>query len=435
MVEFGIQPCDLDSLTGEELCVRLRGLETLLDVTRALAAEVDLSKILETIAAEACQALDCERASVFQYDPTTDDLYTRAVTELEIDEIRHPITHGITGDVARLRYVANVSDPSSDPRWNSAVDRVTGFQTRNILAGPLVSPHDGRLLGVLQLINKRGSSFVSFDEDLLRAFCQHAAAALDRARLLEELRVRSEIDASLNVARDIQRGFMPRELPDMPGYETATWWYPNQAVGGDYCDVLRLRDGRVALVIADVSGHGLGPSLLMASVRAALRALILEHADAKELLELLSLALCQDLQDGRFITLMLAELDTATHRIEYANAGHAPVLHYTAEAQHLVGLPATGLPLGVLDEPTYDRAPWVRMEVGDILFLCTDGIVEAMNDESEQFGQGRLEGIIRDGARLPMSELVREVGRQVELHYVGESPPDDLTILATRRNA
>lgn len=429
------QPCDLESLSAEELCSRLRGLETLLDVTRVLAGEVDLSKILETIAAESCHALDCERASVYQYDPLGEELYTRAVTQLEINEIRHSISIGIAGDVARLRQVANVNDPHSDPRWNSAIDQATGFQTRNILAGPLVSPHDGSLLGVLQLINKRRSSFGTFDEDLLRAFCQHAAVAIDRARLVDELRQRGEIDASLNVARDVQRGFMPTELPDMPGYETATWWYPNQAVGGDYCDVLPLCDGRMALVIADVSGHGLGPSLIMASVRAALRALVLEHSAAKDLIELLSRALAGDLQEGRFITLMLAEIDPSTHRLEYANAGHAPAIHFKAAEQIFEPLPATGFPLGVVDADVHAGAPLLQLDVGDLLVLCTDGIVEAMNAAAQPFGQRRLERIIRDCAKQPVSEIVREVGRQVELHYAGESPPDDLTILATRRNA
>src|SRR5690606_38212183 len=143
-------------------------------------------------------------------------------------------------------------DPSRDPRWNSSVDRATGYHTHSILAGPLISPSDGTLLGVLQAINKRGGAFGSFDEQLLHAFSPHAAVALDRARLVAELRRRTEIDASLNVARDIQRGFMPNRLPEIAGYETATWWFPNEAVGGDYCDVLRLKDGRTALVIADV---------------------------------------------------------------------------------------------------------------------------------------------------------------------------------------
>lgn len=424
-----------EQLSNSELRRRLLGLEMLLDVTRHVAADVDLMKVLRTVANEACKALDCDRASLYQYDPRSRELYTLVVTELEIAEIRHHVDQGITGHVARNREIANVPNPSADPRWNSSIDRATGYQTRNILAGPLVSPTDGKLLGVLQAINKRGGDFGSFDEQLLRAFSQHAAVALDRARLVEELRRRSQLDASLNVARDIQRGFMPIKLPEIAGYETATWWFPNEAVGGDYCDVVQLNDGRIALVIADVSGHGLGPSLLMASVRAALRALTLQHSAADVLLELLSRSLLADLQDGRFITMFLAEVDPRTHVVEYANAGHAPAIHFSARRGRFASLESTGLPLGVLEEATYARAEPIAMEVGDLLILCTDGIVEAMNRDDEQFGQARLEQIVRANADQPVADIVRRVGETVEAHYVGESPADDLTILATRRNA
>lgn len=417
-----------------ELERRLDSLNRLLEVSRSLAAEVDLDRILAIITREACHALDCDRATIFQYDPDTHELYTRVATELEVASIRKPADHGISGMVAMQRVIANVPDPSADPRWDSSVDAATGYRTRNILAAPLIAPHDGSLLGVLQLLNKQDGRFDAIDEELLAAFGQHAAASLDRARMIAEIRSQQSTQASLNVAREIQRGFMPRELPVIPGYEVASWWYPNEAVGGDYCDVVRLRDGRVGLVIADVSGHGLGPALLMASVRAALRALLLDHTSTEELLNLLGQALGDDLQDGRFITIVMAALDTRAHRLEFANAGHAPALHYRAETDTFINLDATGLPLGVLERPEYPQGPPVELQAGDLLILCTDGIVEAMDAENRQFGVKRLQEIVRSFRSEPTPLLVEHIGEQVTRHYVGDSPPDDLTILALRRN-
>ena len=191
-----------------------------------------------------------------------------------------------------------------------------------------MSPHDNALLGVLELLNNIGGPFDSFDEELIVVFAAHASVALDRARLVEQSRRSQAIEASLQIARDIQRGFMPGQLADIVGYDVATWWFPQQAVGGDYCDVLPLRSGRHGLVIADVSGHGLGPSLLMASTRAALRRCCWNTHRPKCCCGCLAESLARDLVDGHFITMVVAVLDPVAHTLRYANAGHAPALHY-----------------------------------------------------------------------------------------------------------
>jgi phosphoserine phosphatase RsbU/P len=285
----------------------------------------------------------------------------------------------------------------------------------------------------LQLLNKRGGPFDMSDERLIEAFSQHAAVALDRARLVAELQRRQATEASLAIARDIQRGFMPKNLPQPDGYELANWWFPNEAVGGDYCDVVAMPDGRQGLVIADVSGHGLGPSLLMASVRAALHALLLEHSSTDELLIRLGRSLNSDLQHGRFITMIFAALDPAAHRVEYTNAGHGPALHYHAGSGAITTLEATGLPLGVLDPPRFEHSERVSMQPGDVLLLCTDGIVEAGDEHGRPFGQERLEAVIRNHAAQGVFALVDALARTVSGYYVGETPPDDLTVLAARR--
>jgi phosphoserine phosphatase len=329
--------------------------------------------------------------------------------------------------------LVHVPHPAADPRWKATIDRATGYKTRNILAAPLVSPHDGSLLGVLQLLNKLADDFDAHDEELLIAFAQHAAAALDRARLIETIKRQQATQASLNVAREVQQGFMPRHLPTVDGYELASWWFPNEAVGGDYCDVIPLPDGRTGVVIADVSGHGLGPALLMASVRAALKALVLEHVSPEILLKLLGRALADDLQDGRFITLVLAALDANHHRVEYANAGHAPALHFVVAENRFAPLEATGMPLGVVERPEYPQGPPINMAAGDVLLLCTDGIVEAMNEAFEQFGADRLQAIVRQHHAEGVGRLVESIGAAVSAYYKGERPADDLTILAIRR--
>lgn len=424
--EAGEKPASLQRL--------LEGVTRLLEITSTLAADIDPQRILEAITNEACAAINCARASLYRYDPAHDELYTSVATKLEINEIRRSTALGVTGYAARERKLVHVSDVRKEPNWNPEFDRLTGFTTRNIMAIPLVGPDGESLLGVLQLLNSQQEDFDDIDKALLTVFSQHAAVALERARMVEELQLQQRTQASLNVARDIQRGFMPRELPRIPGYESASWWAANEAIGGDYCDVMGLQDGRIALAIADVSGHGLGPSLIMASLRAALHALVLEHSAPEVLLNLVGRSLGNDLRDGRFITMIMAALDFRTHSLEYANAGHGPALHYEALTDEFNTLESTGMPLGVFDRPEYPQGWPIDLEVGDLIFLCTDGIVEAMNEEGTHFGQKRLEELIRQHASAPLQQMVEHIGTEVEAHFEGDSPPDDLTILVLRRN-
>jgi serine phosphatase RsbU (regulator of sigma subunit) len=375
--------------------------------------------------------LHCDRAILYQFDAKRNMLFATAGMK---QEFVLPLEQGIPGAVARRRTMLNIAEAPRDARWNAAYDRLAGYQTKTVLAVPLIAARDGRLLGVLEMLNNVGGPFDSDDEALALAFSQHAAAALDRARLLAEIRQRQELEASLSVAREVQRRFMPSQMPVIDGYEVATWWFPNEAVGGDYCDVIPLPSGQVAMCVADVSGHGLGPSLLMASVRAALRTLLRTEISPQRLLERLADALADDFQHGSFITMVLALLAPDRHELTFANAGHGPALLYHAASGRFSELESTGLPLGVVIPTDYPLGPSLAMQPGDLMVLTTDGIVESMDARGEQFGIERLKQLIAKLSKSPIREVVHGIGREVELYYVGESPPDDLTVLALRRS-
>jgi serine phosphatase RsbU (regulator of sigma subunit) len=411
-------------------CNSLAGLNRLLAVTHVLASEIETSAVLDTIVVEATHALACDRAILYQFDAKRNVLFASAGSS---QSLVLSIDQGLPGYVARTRELVNIPSVAGEARFDPTYDRELKYRTETVLAVPLVAARDGRLLGVLEMLNNRGGPFDQDDESLALALAQHAAAALDRARLIDEIHRRRELDASLSVAREVQRRFMPSQLPEIPHYEVATWWFPNEAVGGDYCDVVPTRDGQVALCIADVSGHGLGPSLLMASVRAALRTLLLTSRPIPDMMQCISQALAADFQHGMFVTMVLAMLDAEKNQLQFANAGHAPALHYKAVNGQFTDLDSTGLPLGVLEDSDCPLGPVIDLAPNDLIVLGTDGIVEAMDQRGSQFGVERLQQIICRLANAPLPELARSIGREVELHYVGDSPPDDLTVLALRR--
>lgn len=409
---------------------RLTGSMKLVETTRELAGLHDLDEILRSVTRGACDALGCERASLFVFDKLTNELYTRVAIDLEIEEIRASIDCGIVGWVARRRKVANIPDPPADARWNSSVDRATGFVTRSILAAPVVSQHDDQLVGVLQAINKRNEAFGDFDEELLQAFASHAATALERADLLEEARRTQALEVEIGMAREIQTSFLPSEIPE---YELAVWWQPAEAVGGDYYDLVLLPDGRLGFITADVSGHGVAASLIMASVRAMLHVLARTTSDPAQILALLDESITADLHFGRFVTFLIVALDPVRHKLTFANAGHGPAFHFRREEQEFCNLDSTSLPFGFSEEFPICESPSLNMKVGDLLVLGTDGVVEVRNESGEIFGSKRLKALILENRRLPAPDLLERVKSAVVKFQADEFPADDVTLMILER--
>jgi serine phosphatase RsbU (regulator of sigma subunit) len=412
---------------------RVAALTDLLDVALKLGTEQDLTRILQIVTNGACHSVDCERASLFVLDEAQNQLYTRVVTELEIREIRLGTDRGICGWVALNRQLTHVPEPQRDARWDSSVDLRTGFQTRNILAAPLISNVDDRLVGVLQLLNKTGGDFDEFDQQLIRAFSAHASTALERRRLQEESLRTQELKQSMEMARRIQRGFLPDSLPNVPGYGVASWWQPAEFVSGDYYDWLSLPDGRTSFVMGDVSGHGMGPSLIMASLRAMLHVLVRTVADPDRIVELLAESIAPDLKQSQFISFLLVSLDPATHDVRFANAGHAPALHFNAASGTFSRLEATRLPLGFPPVTVGEVNSRLRMAVGDVLILGTDGVIEVRDLDGVMFGVERLQDVVRSCGDRPAAGIVESISAAVQQFHGPDPPDDDSTLVVIKR--
>ena len=413
---------------------RVAALTDLLDVALQLGTEHDLTRILQIVTNGVCHAADCERASLFVLDEAQDQLYTHVATELEIREIRLGIDQGICGWVARNRQLALVSDPQHDARWNSSVDLRTGFLTRNILATPLISSINERLVGVLQLLNKTDGDFDEFDQQLIRAFAAHAATALERRRLQEESLRTQELKQSMEMARRIQRGFLPESLPNVAGYEIASWWQPAEFVSGDYYDWLPLPDGRTCFVMGDVSGHGMGPSLIMAALRAMLHVLTRTIAEPDRIVELLAESIAPDLQQSKFISFLMVSLDPVAHEVRFANAGHAPALHFSSRTGSFARLEATRLPLGFPSLPVGKVDARLQVAPGDLLILGTDGVIEVRDPAGTMFGVERLRDVVQSNSHRSASEIASAVSAAVQQFHEPHPPDDDSTLVVIKRS-
>jgi serine phosphatase RsbU (regulator of sigma subunit) len=433
-----VAPQSTDKPGGTAAEERIAQLTRTLEMTKHLAAEKDLDRLFGMVIHQACSSLACEKATLFLYDEQRRELYsTHTVAPLQgLSQIRLSVEKGIVGLAARERRLVHVPDPYNHPLFHAETDRQTQFRTRNILAAPLVSWSEGKLLGVLQLLNKVNGPFLDADEQLLSVFAAHVAIALERSMLARHYLEKLKLEASLEMSRAIQAGFFPRQFPKLADYEVFGTSRPAEATGGDYFDAIPLPSGRVGLVVADVCGHGLGPSLLMASVRALLRGFVLHEPAPEALLTDLSDALYDDLTAvERHITLVYGVLDPAAHRFDHANAGHGPVVvHLPAsgsEVQFLAGDEGTGCPLGFLREQYRACAP-VALAPGDLLVLGSDGLIETKRG-SELFGMERLTEYLRAGKGRPLPDLVNGLLEATTAFQEIGRPGDDLTLLLVRQ--
>jgi sigma-B regulation protein RsbU (phosphoserine phosphatase) len=406
-----------------------RNLQTILEITRRLAATTELDDLLGLVIDAALDLLDAERASILLYDEVTHELVSRvAVGE---HEIRFPADRGIAGETIRSGATLNVPDAYADGRFNQDIDKQTGFRTRSILSVPLTG-FDGRLVGVLQVLNKRSEVFSADDETLAETFAAQAGVSLQRARLMVHYREKLQMERAMEIAREIQQGLLPKVNPTIPDFELAGISEPADHTGGDTFDFIPLPDGEWLLVVADASGHGIGPALVVAETRAMLRASSFDGCQLTRMLETVNDLLARDLV-GRFVTCFVGILDPTTHTITYASAGHGPMVFYNYEEDRFDRIIATGIPLGLMEGADYTETISHTFAPGDFLAITTDGYFEASCPEGDMYGVERMIDFMRDHRELPAEQLLARLDHEICTFIGDQDAQDDRTGILLRR--
>jgi PAS domain S-box-containing protein len=242
--------------------------------------------------------------------------------------------------------------------------------------------------------------------------------------------------AEFGVARRIQQRLFPTQTPHLPGLDisSATYGfdiggasYPAEAIGGDYYDYVGLPDGSLGIAVGDVSGHGVGPALLMAEARAYLRACAAEDADVSSVLARVNRLLIQDIQGDAFITMLLARLAPDARSLVYSSAGHATGYLFDAAGTVKASLPSTGVPLGIESDSEFPLGDVVALEPGDIVLFLTDGVVEARDPDGSAFGTKRTLDVVRVYRNRPAQQIVDNLYHAVRAFSRNEPQVDDIT--------
>ncbi len=251
----------------------------------------------------------------------------------------------------------------------------------------------------------------------------------ERKRAENELREKEE---QFRVAREIQQHLFPKCAPAVDGLDIAGRTFPADATGGDYFDFLPMIDDCVGLVIGDVTGHGLGPALLMAETRAYLRILAKTNSDAGIILTKANRVLVEDVGDDRYVTLFLARLNTKKRSLAYVNAGHIPGYIFGATGEVISTLRRTGIPLGLRPDTTYHESGEIQLAPGQMMLMLTDGFEEAIGAKDEMLGAERVLDVVKQNRTLPAADIIHALHEAVR-KFSGASPQaDDLTAILVK---
>jgi sigma-B regulation protein RsbU (phosphoserine phosphatase) len=258
-------------------------------------------------------------------------------------------------------------------------------------------------------------------------FASQAAVAIERTRLHSEVLEKRRLEGEVSIGQRIQRSFLPDRDPQVPNFEVAGANDSSDLVGGDYYDYVRIAEGHLGIVVADVSGKGIPAALIMASFRASLIAEIRNNYSIRTIMAKVNRLLWESVEIDRFVTAIYGVLDLHARRFTYVNAGHNPALLYRAATGKFDQLDATGPLLGTFEATTY-KERHTEIHPGDVLVLYTDGVTEAMSPTGELFGLERLQEIVRERAGEGAGSVKRGILEAVRRFQEGHKA-DDLTLV------
>jgi len=403
-----------------------RTLKVLNEISRELSSELVLKDLLRKIVTLTRRLIQYHRFSVMLFDEQTQTL--NAVISMKEDE-RTPekstmtLEQGIVGAAARSRETLVVPDVSKDPRYIASEP-----ETRAEMAVPLV--HRDRVIGVVNLESPEPGYFTEEHARLLSTLAPQMAIAIENSRLYERL-VTSEArrERDLERAQEIQRHLMPPLHPVIPGLEAAARFLPARELGGDLYDFLTYARDRHVLAVGDVSGKGAPAALYGAMVSGILRSFAPQKLSPPEMLRQLNRTLLERKVEGHFITLLYGLWEIKTRTLRLSNAGMPlPIL---LRRDHSRQIRVEGIPLGLLENVNYQETP-VSLESGDLLAFFSDGLLEAVNPEGEEFGVTRLLELLRQHASRRVAEILDAIVEEVARFEAGRLRRDDQTILLIR---
>jgi serine phosphatase RsbU (regulator of sigma subunit) len=333
---------------------------------------------------------------------------------------------------AMIMVIIALSPLQLDPTRSIAIGTTGTLGYLGLVIGFLttsdgVSPHPETMYFTMTTLLAVATASITLVTVQVRRYVVRAVREVEMRRQRDHLR------RDMEIAREIQQGLLPADLPQLPGYEIAAMSRAAEHAGGDFYDWQALGEERVVLALGDVTGHGVGPALVAAACRAYVRAIMGVGGGVEPVVARVNELLCDDLTGGRFVTLALFDLDAQAHSAALMSAGHGPTLWMHGADGAITSIAAQGLPLGISADGDWDNSFQITFDPGDWGIILSDGFFEAQNADRVEFGLERLQGLLRAQRHRAARELLAEMDQAVTA-WVGAHPQqDDMTAVVIKR--
>ncbi|HUO24362.1 MAG TPA: GAF domain-containing protein [Candidatus Aquilonibacter sp.] len=396
------------------------------EIARELTSILNLDELLGRIAELLRRLIDYQMFSILLVDSSGEKLQHRFSLRFnENVHLKHEVAlgQGLVGYAATTRQAVLVPDVSKDTRYIEL-----NPETKSELAVPLV--YKDKVIGVLDLEHTRRGFFTDDHRRTVTTLAAQVAIAIENARLYEEVaRQERRLERDLSMARELQGRLLPPSRPQLEHLELAAKFVPARTIGGDLYDFIPYSLSRLGIVIGDVSGKGAPAAIYAALVSGILRSHAPIEPGPAEMLSAVNLSLAERRIEAQFVSLIYAVWDDERRTLTVANSGLPRPVH--VHGGKIGVIEATGLPLGLFDETSYDEFNF-RTKPGDLFVFFSDGILDARNRKGELFGRGRTEKIIAECADQSADCVVASLFKAVAEHSAGVETFDDQTVVAMK---
>lgn len=388
-------------------------LRMLLDITKKISRSLNLDEVLTLVMDTLSSLVPYDAAGIYLIDKSEENsspyiFKSKALRGYQISfELIEPqlkLGEGFIGYVAQTGEPIISPDVSKDDRYFPARKR-----TRSEMVAPIISNEE--VIGVFDLESDSLNAYTQDDLSVLKMLASQVAIIIEKVQLHEQVVEKKRLQAQLEVARQVQMALLPDTDPLMHGFDISAYIFPAEEISGDYYDWVKIFDDQICIVVADAVGKGIPAALLIAFLRASLRAYAqIGYAPHIAFTNVGNL-LWDSVDEHQFVTAVYGILDTTNKTFVFSNAGHNPPLLIKPDGEHRF-VEYGDLPLGMFRGERYHQH-FIKFDSGQVLVLYTDGITEAENEQGEEYGRERLAQRVLEGIDLPAKELIDHIRKGV----------------------